>query len=256
MSVKPILFNEDDVRATLEDRKHAIRRVIKPQPDGAHTILDSDDAAHTFDFLCGNGGSGGQFVDWVKTVTAPYWPGDILWARETWGHPSESEISRGANPNKYLYKADTYQPCAGDKWHPSIHMPKEAARLFLRVTDVWAERLFDSFTAQGDTIAALLAEGIDIGDHCRQCINAYGNPCCNDLDPELEPDESGEDENGGSECGVLDGVRSDFARLWDSCIPRKRLPLYGWDANPWVWVIEFERISKEAALAAQRRKEL
>ncbi len=126
-------------------------------------------------------------------------------------------------------------------WRPNENMPREAARIFLRVTDVRVERLMDSFTAQGSTIMALRDEGVDIGDHCRQCIENYGNPCCNDLDPSLEPDDNGEDENGGSECGVLDEVRTIFFHLWNSTIPKKDLPLYGWNANPWVWVIEFEK---------------
>ena len=128
-------------------------------------------------------------------------------------------------------------------------MPKEAARIFLRVTDVRVERLHDSFTAQGTTIIALQNEGINIGDHCRQCIESYGYPCCNDLDPELGFDEdTGEDKGGGSECGMLDGVRYDFSRLWDSTIKPADLPVYGWEGNPWVWVIEFEQISKEEAM--------
>lgn len=107
------------------------------------------------------------------------------------------------------------------------------------------ERLQDGFFTQGDTIAALYDEGVDIGEQCRQCIENYGNPCCNDLDPELEPGENGEDENGGSECGMLDEVRSDFASLWDSTIKSADRPLYGWAADPWVWVTEFERCGKQ-----------
>lgn len=73
-------------------------------------------------------------------------------------------------------------------------MPKEAARLFLRVTGVRVERLQD---IDDDGV---VAEGLKIGD--------------------------------------------DFDVLWDSTIKKDDLPLYGWDANPWVWVIEFERREK------------
>ena len=88
-------------------------------------------------------------------------------------------------------------------WKPSIHMPKDAARLFLRVTGVWAERLQD--------------------------IN---------LDPP------------GAENQVIrEGSRylCDFIAVWDRTIKPSDRPAYGWDANPWVWVIEFEKISKEDA---------
>ena len=83
-------------------------------------------------------------------------------------------------------------------WRPSIHMPKEAARLFLRVTDMRVERLQDIDDY------GVLAEGLGVGDP--------------------------------------------FDELWDSTIKPADLPLYGWDANPWVWVIELERVRNEAAL--------
>lgn len=122
---------------------------------------------------------------------------------------------------------------APTRWRPSIHMPKEAARIFLRVTNVRVERLQESFFCHGDTVRNLAAEGIDLGSQCRECVETYGNPCC--IDDE-------------SECGVLDDIRDDFARLWDSTIPRhpnkfKSYP-YRWSDNPWVWVIKFERCEK------------
>lgn len=128
---------------------------------------------------------------------APYEPGDILYVRETWAHPSLTEIGFGADPKMYLYKADGVQPAAWDKWHPSIHMPKEAARIFLRVKDVRVERL------QHIDDDGVVAEGLKIGDP--------------------------------------------FDELWDSTIKPADRALYGWAANPWVWVIEFERISREEA---------
>ena len=224
--MKPILFNTDMVRAILDGRKTVTRRVVKPQPKShiAYACMGSG---------CGKWGYPGKDAweywddesfrlpdgisqDELKRIwTPPCHTGDILYVRETWApmYPDEtSKIVCG-----YMYKADdcglrgeVYQKwydakypngkdwCWPGKWRPSIHMPKEAARLFLRVTDVWVERLKE--------------------------INAL----------------SAMDE------GVTDW--NDFVKLWNSTIKPADLPLYGWDANPWVWVIEFERVRKEAAL--------
>lgn len=192
--MKPILFNIEMVRAIMEGRKTVTRRVVKPQPKGAHTVLDCDDYEQTFDMLCGNGGEGGVFLDWAGTIKAPCWAGDILWVRETW---AKNPFGDG-----YIYPTEV--PGAGQKWKPSIHMPREAARLFLRVTDVRVERLQD--------------------------IN---------LDPP-----------GPKNQVVREGLRylSDFIAVWDRTIKPADLHLYGWDANPWIQVIEFERISKDEAL--------
>lgn len=189
--MKPILFNTEMVRAILDGRKTVTRRVVKPQPEGVHTILDCDEDAHTFDLLCGNCGAGGIFADWSETIKAPYWHGDILYVRETW---CKGKIS--GEKERYFYKADgsLEYPC---NWSPSIHMPREAARIFLRVTDVRVERLQD-IDDNG-----VVSEGLKIG--------------------------------------------APFDELWDSTIKKSDLPIYGWDANPWVWVISFRRISKVEA---------
>ena len=93
----------------------------------------------------------------------------------------------------------------GLKWRPSIHMPREAARIWLRVTDVRVERLREVCNIDMES------EGIDV-------------------------------------CLPLNLQKKQFGALWDSTIKPADRERYGWAANPWVWVIEFERISKEAAL--------
>lgn len=188
MNMKQILFNTEMVRVIMEGRKTVTRRIVKPQPKGAHTVLDCDDYEQTFDMLCGNGGEGGVFLDWAETIKAPCWAGDILWVRETW---AKNPFGDG-----YIYPTEV--PGAGQKWKPSIHMPREAARIFLLVTCIRVERLQDCGNMQAKD------EG------CVSC--------------------------------------SQFARVWDSTIKPADLHLYGWEANPWVWVIEFERISKDEAL--------
>ncbi len=198
MKTKPILFSTEMVRALLDGRKSVTRRVVKPQPPSAtHPQL---------------------FVD------PPYRPGDILYVRETWkrfcgmlyGRENGTYIPLD-DFEGYKYKADEQCVCTkginpfcdgfedqknnirfDDKWHPSIHMPKEAARLFLRVTDVRVERLHDM-------------QPYDI---------------------------------------AFEGFRRqrDFIALWDRTIKKADLPRYSWAANPWVFVISFERITKDEAM--------
>lgn len=186
--MKPILFNTEMVQAILAGRKTVTRRVVKPQPEGQPTRM-----------LPGSSWPGCFAINGTnKVIKPPYQIGDILYVRETWAHPSLSEVNAGADPEKYLYKADSpLQPCAWGRWHPSIHMPKEAARIFLRVKNVRVERLKEISSDQA------MDEGFTDWD--------------------------------------------DFTRVWNSTIKKADLPRYGWNTNPWVWVIEFERISKEEA---------
>lgn len=133
-------------------------------------------------------------------VKAPYQPGDMIYVRETWNRDP-------FRYNRFIYKADGYGP---DKtWRPSIHMPRQAARIFLRVTNVRVERLQD--------IGDCTKEGIMPGKHETAHMNDYDERC-------------------------------DFKYLWNSTIKPAERALYGWDANPWVFVISFERISKDEAL--------
>ena len=207
--MKPILFNSDMVRAILDERKTCTRRVVKPQPKDAYAIIDSDDETHTFDLLCGNRVAGGLLADWAETVKAPHWPGDFLYVRETWTAWSRT---MGTPPVLY-YKADGNAP-DGIKWRPSIHMPKEAARIFLRVTNVRVEHLQDITEEQAVAEGALpVYLSVDSED------TPYSDRTWHEVVP----------------------ARPDFIRIWDSTIKPADRPLYGWRANPWVWVIEFER---------------
>lgn len=215
--MKPILFNTDMVRAILEGRKTVTRLLVKPQYG-----IDIDGGEHPFDAVVGNRLRWADHPNIWTAMPYPYHPGDILYVRETW------ERSMAGT---YLYKA-TDTPFIHNGWRPSIHMPRGAARIFLRVTDLRVERLQESFFQHGSAIFHLQKEGIDIGEQCRGCIASYGQPCC--IDDE-------------SECGSLDDVRGDFADLWDGTIKPADRAIYGWAANPWVWVIEFERISGEEA---------
>lgn len=185
--MKPILFNTEMVKAILEGRKTVTRRVVKFRkgqnpawsgyiPDGA-VLYGSNN---------------------IPAAKAPYRPGDILWVRETW-----SRLETGP----YLYKADNEAPVSYLGWRPSIHMPREAARIFLRVTDIRVERL------QNMHLIDCEKEGVQLN-----CI----------------------EESNLVTLGVR--ARKRFADVWNSTIKPADMPIYGWDANPWVWVIEFERI--------------
>ncbi len=187
--MKPILFNTEAVKATLDGRKSVTRRVVKPQPEGKPYSMPQGS------YWPGYFGT----EESPRVFAPPYHPGDILYVRETW-----RKWVGG-----YSYKADA--PDWACQWRPSIHMPKDAARLFLRVTDVRVERL-------------------------------------RNIDSEQAVDEGAVKKPNYTKRGELvlhSRYRKEFAKLWDSTIKKADLPRYGWEANPWVWVIEFERISKE-----------
>lgn len=225
--MKPILFNAEMVRAILNDQKTATRRVIKPQPKHVHTIFGpSDEEDGKFEFLCGCI-EDGLCLDWIEAVKMPYQPGDVLYVRETWQYAFDlNEYDQIIEETgRYFYAADDPVPFNdwimpdgthrdAMPWRPSIHMPKAAARLFLQVTDVRVERLQDI------TPVGLRMEGIQV------------SPIFDAWDCEMSPEAM---------------RRFEFERIWDNTIKKKDITRFGWNANPWVWVIEFERIDKGEA---------
>ena len=192
-----MLMNTEMVKAILARRKTVTRRLIKPQPKDKLEFIVAGDTKH--------------IGKWFDRKNGGYWIppcccGDVLYVRETW---CKGSLNGGAE--QYFYKADDNDfHC---QWRPSIHMPKEAARIFLRVTDVRVERLQDI------RLEGCLAEGVQLTF--------------------LE-------ERDFAKRGLIAWQR--YSTVWDSTIKKSDLGKCGWDANPWVWVIEFERISKEEAL--------
>ena len=154
--MKPILFGSSMVRAILDSRKTVTRRVVKfsrgCNPAWSGYIPD------------GTTLYGGNNIPAAK---APYKPGDILWVRETWNCLPIPEPLRGTSKT-YWYKADGAEP--RDKWRPSIHMPREAARIFLRVTGVRVERL------QEIDDDGVVAEGLEIGCYFDELWNSTIKP--------------------------------------------------------------------------------
>ena len=222
MAIKPILFNTEMVRAILEGRKSCTRRIVKPQqligmlPDKCKNGAPEEflkEKKLMFKPYCDMTG-----IELINTAyKAPYQPGDILYVRETWEHfeccccegdehrncyrePQQSVLNKSCGC--YMYRA-TDEIYGDARWHPSIHMPKEAARIWLKVTDVRVERLQDMWASD------VSKEGI-----------RFNKPT------------------------AADEMLKAFAKLWDSTIKKTVLDRYGWDANPWVWVIEFERCEK------------
>lgn len=197
MAIKPILFNTEMVQAILDGRKTCTRRICKDANE--YTVPDMDFynadrrtyAVHNF--------VDKEHMEQLSTAerTCPICTGDILYVRETWKEA----------PKGYYYYEDWQKDDIADvtKWKPSIHMPKEAARIWLKVTDVRVERL------QEITIDGIRSEGLS-----SMAVHA----------------------------GDMEIALKEWEMLWNSTIKQSDLDRYGWDANPWVWVIEFERCEK------------
>lgn len=212
---RPILFNGAMVRALLEGRKTNTRRVVKPQPDV------SDNGCWDWHFVRGGfRGAASTHLESFPKMARPYCPfgrvGDLMYVRETFvqgseyedGQPKEAED--GGYVEKIWYRASDPSFCwdhDGEKdhdnppWKPSIHMPKWASRLTLEITGVRVERLQDISEEDAK------AEGIGEGEQ-DECLHT--NPTAYNA----------------------------FKQLWDG------INGYGtpssWDANSWVWVIEFK----------------
>lgn len=226
MAIKPILFNAEMVRAILDGRKSCTRRLVKPQPDEKHTyplgfVTDSTEKKEVGCFGFGIGEYGGS----IQYAKPQYHTDDVLYIRETWTEECGKYYYRADYDSDYLDPCETlsggypascrnHPGCDGCMatstrihWHPSIHMPKEAARIWLRVTDVRVERL------QEITAESTLTEGADKYIHANGTLNE-------------------------------DQTITSFIGIWNSTIKESDLDRYGWDANPYVWVISFERCAK------------
>ncbi len=227
--VLPILFNGDMVRAILNGRKTVTRRAVKYKYGNTELKIRQDKYGTSLieiqkDIEGETHGKNPDGSTWHKLLgyiekEPPCRKGDILYVRETWAfmpciecmmdydgkclcnnipitYEDEYSVSEGC----FMYKADFSEEEKGCiVWRPSIHMPKQAARIWLKVTDVRVERIQD----------------ISLDDCVREGIDA-------------------------SRAGIF----TRFSVLWDSTIKKTDIGRYDWDANPWVWVIEFNRCEK------------
>lgn len=210
MRVLPILFNTDMVRAILDGRKTVTRRLVKKSQcmllhKKEPSKLKQDDLYAPFEVM--------TVTEQIKRMyKPPYEPGDLLYVRETWAYHENAE-------GGMIFKARCPEKLAKTKkWRPSIHMPKEAARIWLKVKDVKVERIKDITEEQS------MKEGFS-GIRCSCGGTAYACTDCYNS-------------------GWIEPPFVDFMYTWDSTIKKADLDRYGWDANPWVWVIEFERCEK------------
>lgn len=234
--VLPILFNMEMVRAILDGRKSCTRRIVKPKqfvgllPDKCKNGIPEE-------FLKEKKLMFKPYCDMTDTelisaaYKAPYQIGDILYVRETWMDYTGLTMYK-ADCDKYKLESLNF---AGFGWHPSIHMPKEAARIWLKVTDVRVKRLREITEAQAK------AEGI-------RGYSKDGN-----LYKYAVTDDWWIDYHNKHRKSFLGGTwwqdmprtaKDAFSYLWDSTVKKSDLDHYGWDANPWVWVIEFEQCEK------------
>ena len=202
MAIKPILFNTEMVRAIMDGRKSCTRRLVK--------FLSGENPRWTGYIKDGLMLYNGKNEPCIRK--APYQPGDILYVRETW-HKYIKRVGEGKSCHLaefYGYKASiANSEDADEPWKPSIHMPKEAARIWLKVTNMKVERLQDITEDGAEAEGAIDNRGF---------IHS----------PEDEYDR-------------IYTAREHFIGIWDRTINKSDLDIYGWDANPWVWVIEFER---------------
>lgn len=239
MAIKPILFNKqistEMVRAILDGRKTCTRRLVKFLPGE-----NSQWTGYIRDGLMLYNGRNEPCI-----TKAPHQPGDILYVRETWRvgawdifnqmiafdykdgtcgeltyiHDRElfdrlvNQSRNDARQAKCEYNGADFvwekgkSPC---RWRPSIHMPKEAARIWLKVTDVRVERL-QEITEDGEK-----AEGANFKNG----------------------------KNVGFEEKMNRTAIERFTEIWNGTIKKSDLDRYGWNANPYVWVISFEWCEK------------
>lgn len=241
MRMKPILFNTEMVRAILAGSKTQTRRVIKPQPKvpQSENDIEAGEVVFWHGKVCRmkeprarNAKAAGNLI---AEVIGPYSTGDILWVRENWKQYTTGTAGPGLIDG-YLYKADEPQDTSGmmveGRWHPSIHMPKIAARIFLRVTGVRVEQLQD------------IDEYGVCNEGAERIISA-----CKHIDYSCFPPEPCYNVNPCKDCIIHHGYPELFGKMvWDRTIKSADLPRYGWNANPWVWVIEFRPVDFKTAL--------
>lgn len=212
MRERPILLNAEMVRAVLDGRKTQTRRAMRTQPHAGVRnsvfVKSGFEDGHGKELVCPFGAVGDRL--WVRETWMPDAPRDGTWADVEFygckGSPLSMIPERFRKPEHCIHRA-SWNGSEMVGWTPSIHMPRWASRITLEITGVRVDRLQD--ISESDA----LAEGLmpEPCDHVRRSCEEIG--CCGDT------------------------AKGEFSALWKS--------IYGeesWQANPWVWVIEFKRV--------------
>ena len=235
MRERPILFSAPMVRALLDGSKTQTRRIVKPQPPEDESIragfyhptdVDRHGNAEPGDETFGAYTSDGE---WAMKCTYGQ-PGDRLWVRESfnpWRFPGTGNVQieyaadgakevRAVPSGKGYLLPDDDEVLVGNqnpprfirgKGRPSIHMPRWASRILLEIVSVRVERLNDI----SETDAR--AEGIEQDtDGWRDYLMPSTQSCT--------------------------GPIGSYRTLWESINGAG-----AWDANPWVWHVEFRRVT-------------
>jgi len=230
---RPIIFSGPMVRAILNNQKTQTRRPMKPQPESCPMCKDQgaypeyDEHGYPVPVQCEFCWTNPNSLFNLKQKCPYGQPGDKLWVREKYyivqnGHFTPGEVTFvyacdcpddvHVIPKEKEHRLFEFDISPGYEipafgLHPSIHMPRWASRIDLEITGVREERLQD--ITEKDAVAEGYDESLWL---CERCKDHY----------EQEP-------------------ISWFKYTWDSLNAKKG---FGWDSNPWVWVIEFRRIRK------------
>lgn len=250
MKKRPIIFSGEMVQAILDGRKTQTRRVIKPQPELCH-------GCQTCEFRCDH------FIAPLKQI---YEPGMRLWVKETWRLADRLVDGYERDCPYYIqYKADSlvydlegvepeckpnlvfeHQNFSADKkfgkWKSARFMFKKYARIWLEIKDVRVERVQDISTDD------IIREGIPLWEDAPD--KKIGNILKSRRDEIISAEDAGEKVTSAQiidyglpsvgELIVMKGHKEKFVKLWNSINEKRE---FGWNSNPWIWVIEFERIN-------------
>lgn len=215
---KPILFSTSMVQAILRGEKTQTRRIVKYSKKITNPTIGfsafADDNQFEVRGVHENGQYGSSFFKMKYKV------GDILWVRETWQHTEILNLHPTDENYGYVYKADgqPWDNYENWKWKPSIFMPKEACRIFLKIKNIRIERLEDI------TKEDAIKEGVEKWEQqgCTR-YKSYVKPMIGFWDT-------------FNKTGVHPAIAS-FRSLWASINWFDSL-----NSNPWVFIYEFERV--------------
>ena len=239
MKERPILMNGAMVRATLAGSKTQTRRVVK-MPPSWDCMVYADWGSGMWPYRSDDGESPNYDNDEIP-LACPYgMPGDRLWVRETFGEFIDHETINGQSMElgrDLVYRADNGARVS-TKWTPSIFMPRAASRILLEIVSVRVQRLNDCSEADAKAEGVLQLDA----DHSPRpdartkdgwslCSTCAGTGLRSTLG-------AGGGVNFDVDCTNCDTHLKLYRHLWEAINGAG-----SWDANPWVWCVEFERVT-------------